>query len=93
MPPGHQEAFTGYSVDWLKSTFGEGNIVAVDMHMDEKTPHLHAVIIPMKDGKLNARHFTGGREKMTGLQDSYAEKMQSLQLERGVKTARQSNRN
>ena len=35
------------NLSWLKDTFGEENLVSCVLHMDEKTPHLHATIIPI----------------------------------------------
>lgn len=81
-----QQGYIGDSIKWLEKQFGHQNIVAVDTHRDEKTPHLHAFIIPMKDGKLNARHFIGGsRERMSELQTSFYEQVKNYSLERGIK--------
>lgn len=35
------------SVKWLQSTFGEENVVSAVLHMDEKTPHIHATVVPI----------------------------------------------
>lgn len=35
------------SYQWLKDQFGEENIVALELHRDEFTPHLHAVVVPI----------------------------------------------
>lgn len=35
------------NVDWLKQTYGNENIVSAVLHMDEKTPHIHATLIPI----------------------------------------------
>lgn len=32
---------------WLKDTFGSENLVSCVLHLDEKTPHLHATIVPI----------------------------------------------
>ena len=32
---------------WLRDSFGEDNLVSCCLHMDEKTPHLHATIVPI----------------------------------------------
>lgn len=71
---------------WLRKTFEENNIIDCTLHMDEKTPHIHAMIIPCDTrGKLNARHFIGGtRVKMSELQSDYAEAMRVHGLERGI---------
>lgn len=35
------------NLKWLKETFGEENLVSCVLHMDEKTPHLHATVVPI----------------------------------------------
>ena len=39
------------NMDWLKATFGADNVVSSVLHMDEKTPHIHATIIPIVYGE------------------------------------------
>ena len=39
------------NLDWLKETFGEENLVSAVLHMDEKTPHIHATIVPIVSGE------------------------------------------
>jgi L-rhamnose mutarotase len=71
---------------WLCDRYGEKNLVNFTMHMDEKTPHIHAVVVPVDPkGKLNCKHFLGGREKMRDMQDSFAQTHKQLGLERGLK--------
>lgn len=36
---------------WLQATFGRENVVAAHLHMDEKTPHIHAAIVPIVTGE------------------------------------------
>lgn len=35
------------SIGWAKQTFGEDNVVAAHLHMDEQTPHLHVTVVPI----------------------------------------------
>ena len=35
------------NLKWLKDTFESENLVSCVLHMDEKTPHLHATIVPI----------------------------------------------
>jgi hypothetical protein len=72
-------------VEWLQEEFGKENVASVVLHLDERQPHIHAFIVPMVDGKLNCKEFLGTRENMRSLQDSIAEKMENLGLERGAK--------
>ncbi len=39
------------NLDWLKETFGEENLVSAVLHLDEKTPHIHATIVPIVSGE------------------------------------------
>ena len=68
---------------WLTNTFGPGNTLSVQYHADEKTPHLHAFVVPLRDGKLSAKYWFNGAEALSKLQDSYAASMAQFGLERG----------
>ena len=35
------------NLKWLRATFGSENLVSCVLHMDEKTPHLHATVVPI----------------------------------------------
>lgn len=52
---------------FLAAEFGEDNIVSLDLHMDESSPHFHAVVTPIKDGKLNAKHWMDGPARLSKL--------------------------
>lgn len=39
------------NIKWLRDTFGKDNVVAADLHMDEKTPHIHATVVPIVTGE------------------------------------------
>lgn len=40
--------------------FGADNVVSVDLHLDESTPHVHIVATPIHDGRLQAKHWLNG---------------------------------
>ena len=70
---------------WLDIEYGD-RIVRAELHLDEATPHIHAYLVPLDErGKLNCRGLFGGRAKLSKFQDSYAEAMSPLGLERGIK--------
>lgn len=73
------------NVDWLKSKYGEANLVSAVLHVDEQTPHIHAHIVPITaDGRLSAKDLIGGtRHRLKELQTDYAEAMKPFGLERG----------
>lgn len=39
------------NVEWLQETFGKDNLVSAVLHMDEKTPHIHATVVPIVTGE------------------------------------------
>ncbi len=73
---------------WMREKYGEKNIMRFTLHMDETTPHIHAVVVPLtKDGRLSAKEITGGPKGMEQLQDEYGAKMARFGLERGLKSS------
>lgn len=79
--------------DWIKANrkfieneFGKENIVRFTLHMDERTPHIHVVSVPLtKDGRLSAKEVMGNKDKLQDRQDRYAELMKPFNLQRGEK--------
>lgn len=47
---------------WLYETFGKENIVSCVLHMDEKTPHLHATIVPIVTAERQRREREGEKK-------------------------------
>lgn len=39
------------NVEWLQDTFGKENVVSAILHLDEKTPHIHATVVPIVQGE------------------------------------------
>ena len=86
--PQRLEDFQKSVHQWLEEKYGD-RIVRAELHLDEATPHIHAYLVPLDErGKLNCRGLFGGREKLSKFQDSYAEALASLGLERGIKGSR-----
>jgi len=78
--------WTERSMAWLRNTYGDKNVVAAVLHRDEQTPHIQALVVPLDErDHLNAKNWTGGREKLRALQDGYAQAMERFGLERGVR--------
>ncbi len=70
------------TMKWARGEFGQ-NILDVALHMDESSPHMHVLAVPLtKDGRLCAKEVTA-RAEMTRRQDSYAEAMKGFGLSRG----------
>lgn len=74
---------------FCEENFGKENITRFAVHLDEKTPHIHCVFVPITpDGRLSAKDFIGNGKKLENLQTQYAQRMQKFGLERGVKSDR-----
>ncbi len=75
--------------DFVAKEFGETNVVRFTLHMDEKTPHLHAVVVPLtEDGRLSAKDLMGNKKSLSLQQDRYAEAMEPFELSRGVRDSK-----
>lgn len=48
---GQLDGWCNDNLQWLRETYGEENLVSAVLHMDEKTPHIHATIIPIVTGE------------------------------------------
>jgi hypothetical protein len=74
------------AIAWLKAKHGNDNVVATSIHIDEKTPHMIAYVVPLDDnGKLNCRHFLGGGAKLSAMQTDFAQNVGAkFGLERGI---------
>jgi len=69
---------------WLIERYGRENVVNFTVHKDESNPHIHAVVVPILNGKLNCRAFLGGREKLSEMQTSFAKSVEHIGLQRGI---------
>ena len=71
---------------FIEKEFGKENVVRFTLHMDEKTPHIHAVTIPLtQDGRLSAKEIIGNKKEMQARQDRYASHMMQFGLQRGIR--------
>ena len=62
---------------WCCATFGAENILSVDVHLDESTPHCHALIAPIQSGR-----WTGSKlidhANTKALNESFAKQVASV---------------
>lgn len=81
-----QKRFFEESFKLFSERYGEQNIAYATVHHDEKTPHLHIGVVPMRDGKLQGKNVFN-RQELIWIQDKFPEHMQKLgfDLERGEK--------
>lgn len=70
--PQEQAEFFNYAYNFLKERYGEENFRSVTVHLDEATPHMHFVFVPItKDGRLSSKDVIGGPKGMAKLQDDF----------------------
>lgn len=75
--------FFADSVRFFQDRYGERNIIAATVHLDETTPHMHLLMTPIRDGKLSAKAIFN-RQELRDLQtDLHATVGQPRGLERG----------
>ncbi len=87
------DRYLNHALDFIIRKHGGDNILSTTVHRDESNLHMHVVVVPVDPkGKLNARHFLGGREKMRQLQDDYHKHISSdglfKDLQRGKRKGR-----
>lgn len=82
--PGLFKKWISANLKWSAAEFGKANIVRFVVHLDEKTPHIHLVTVPLtSDGRLSAKEILGNKTKLRERQTSYAAAMEEFGLKRG----------
>ncbi|MEN1970703.1 MobV family relaxase, partial [Lentibacillus sp. N15] len=86
MDPAERDRFFEESYKLFSERYGKQNIAYAKVHLDEKTPHMHLGVVPMRDGKLQGKNVFN-RQELLWLQDKFPAHMQKLgfDLERGEK--------
>ncbi|EJT6475629.1 plasmid recombination protein [Clostridium perfringens] len=69
--------------NWLVDIFGEENILSMDIHRDERTPHAHFLVTPVRDNQYACKKIINGRNAVRGLQNSFYDSVKHFGLERG----------
>lgn len=62
---GRLSEWINVNIRWLETTFRKENLVSCVLHMDEKTPHLHATIIPIVTTERKRREREGQKKYRT----------------------------
>ncbi len=66
--------------EYCQKEFGN-NLVNIELHLDEKTPHIHVLLTPiLKDGRLTAKEFFTP-EAVLSWQNDYANAVKHLGIE------------
>lgn len=72
---GELDEWCNDSIQWLQATFGKDNVVAAHLHMDEKTPHIHAAVVPIVTGERRK-----AKKEQTDGKRMYRKKTNSVRL-------------
>lgn len=66
------EAFFRDCLQWGERNFGGlDNVLSADVHLDESAPHLHVLILPLIDGRMNGSDLVGNRQRLQFLQNDF----------------------
>ena len=50
---------------WAKKQWGEENVVSASLHVDERTPHIHMIVVPIVTGQSRRTKFQQEHKKST----------------------------
>ncbi len=86
LDPAEEKRFFEESYKLFADRYGEQNIAYAMVHMDEKTPHMHLGVVPMRDGKLQGKNVFN-RAELQWIQDEFPKHLQKqgFDVERGEK--------
>lgn len=84
LSPEAEKRFFEKSKEFFASRYGEQNIAYATVHVDEKTPHMHLGVVPMRDGRLQSKNVFN-RAELLAIQEEYPKFMQEngFSLNRG----------
>ncbi len=82
------KAWEKASMAWLQENFGE-NMIDCQLHLDESTPHMHAIVVPLvKDIKKDVMRLSAkevfSKLSLREMQTSYAQATADIGLQRGI---------
>lgn len=65
-----EKAFFADCLEWTRSNFG-CHVLSFDVHLDESTPHAHALLLPLVDGRMVGSDMVGNRTRLRAIQSSF----------------------
>lgn len=80
----NNQSFFVACFEWIKGAI-EGELLSFDIHLDEAAPHAHALILPIKDGRLQGRAIMGGKGNIYRLHNDFAKQ---VGIQHGLKQAK-----
>lgn len=77
------------NIAFLSDEFKKENILSSVLHLDETTPHIHTLIIPINNkNNICIRDFLNGKYELQNMQNRYADAMKEFGLSRGYRNAK-----
>ena len=55
--------WAGDTVGWARKTWGSENVVSATLHVDETTPHIHMIVVPLVTGQSRRTRFEQQQKK------------------------------
>lgn len=65
-----ERAFFADCLAWVRSHFA-CHVLSFDVHMDESTPHAHALLLPLVNGRMLGSDMVGNRTRLRALQSIF----------------------
>ena len=70
--PKEVKEFFDHALEFMKAKQDSATYISAVVHVDEKTPHMHLIFVPLTpDNRLSAKTIIGNRKKLTQWQDEF----------------------
>ena len=70
--PREVKEFFDHALEFMKFKQDAATYISAVVHVDEKTPHMHLIFVPLTpDNRLSAKTIIGNRKKLTQWQDEF----------------------
>jgi hypothetical protein len=67
-----REGFFRDCLQWTANHFGGiDNVLSADIHLDESAPHMHVLLLPLVEGRMNGSALFGNRQRLLFLQNDF----------------------
>ncbi|MBV7539469.1 plasmid recombination protein [Acidovorax sp. sic0104] len=67
LPAGHAGASGGFfpaCLQWARDKYGSEQILSAVVHLDERAPHMHVLVLPLCEGKMNGSRLMGNAAQL-----------------------------
>ena len=70
--PREVKEFFDHALEFMKSKQDAATYISAVVHVDEKTPHMHLIFVPLTpDNRLSAKEIIGNKKRLTLWQDEF----------------------